>query len=83
MTGYYSSYWMNEPSTKFVVRYNHRGPQAAGSKYEALLMVQAEAGQPEMVKVDVPDATFCYCTQAEADADHTGAKAFATITKIN
>jgi len=82
MTGNYWNYWTRGAGTSYVVSYNHRGPQSAGSRYEALLMVQAEAGQPHMAQVDTSDGLFCYRTPAEAEMDPTGAKAYAVIREF-
>ena len=64
---------------KYQIRYGHTSWTGAGSKAEALRMVRREARVSRLYTADVPDGLYCYVSQAEKDADDTGASAFAVI----
>lgn len=74
-------------SKQYIVRYHHTGPRKATSTSDAIELVRDEAvrvvGSAEARKslfvVRADDGHYCYLTQADADADDSGASAFAVI----
>ncbi len=73
----------------YTIRYNHTGPAKAGCLADAKLAVRRQAmtdlgfalsaAPKEVVYVRAEDGIYAYLSQADADADETGANAFAVI----
>lgn len=64
---------------KYQIRYQHTSWTSADSKDAAIRAVRAEARVSRLYTADVPDGIYCYKSQADKDADDTGARAFAVI----
>lgn len=70
------------------IRYNHTSAQTADSYESALALVRTQAihtqrrasAAHELVAIDVDDGTYIYLSQADADRDQTGERAFAVIS---
>lgn len=65
--------------TKYQIRYQHTSWAGADTKAAAINAVKAEGRVSRLYTADVPDGLYCYKSQADKDADDTGARAFAVI----
>lgn len=74
-------------SKQYIVRYSHTGPQRANTADGALDLVRDEAmrvvgsteARSDVCVVRAEDGYYCYLTEGDADADNSGASAFAVI----
>jgi len=72
---------------QYIIRYHHTGPQRATSTIEAIDLVRDEAmrvvwsaeARKSLFVVRAEDGHYCYLTKDNADADDSGASAFAVI----
>ena len=71
---------MKTNEMKYQIRYQHRSWDEAGSMAGALRAVRREAGVSRLMRVSVPDGTYCYASAAALRADaNDGSHALAVI----
>lgn len=72
-------------NNKYQIRYNHTSTQTADSYAAALDMVRTQMlpQKSAPVEITMPDGTYIYRTQEDADRDDTGARAYAVICAPN
>ena len=75
--------------TTYTITYNHTGPESAEGmaaakavvREQALRALESAAAHAAVVFVRTDDGVYAYTSQEAADADDTGAAAFATISE--